>query len=159
MASFAYSAINAQGMETSGEITAPDLAGAREQLRLKGLLADSLREISGADGEGAGLKLGNNKVKAKSLQVFSRQFATMIEAGLNVVGSLVILEQQTDDPALAGVVRQLRSDVEGGLLLSEAMVKHPRVFSRLYVAMVEAGESAGILDIVLDRVAFQIEKQ
>ncbi|MDE3190663.1 MAG: type II secretion system F family protein [Acidobacteriota bacterium] len=159
MASFAYSAINAQGMETSGEITAPDLAGAREQLRLKGLLADSLREISGADGEGAGLKLGNNKVKAKSLQVFSRQFATMIEAGLNVVGSLVILEQQTDDPALAGVVRQLRSDVEGGLLLSEAMVKHPRVFSRLYVAMVEAGEAAGILDIVLDRVAFQIEKQ
>jgi len=159
MASFAYSAINAQGVETSGEIIAPDLAGAREQLRLKGLLADSLREISGAEGEGSGLKLGNNKVKPKSLQVFSRQFATMIEAGLNVVGSLVILEQQTDDPALAGVVKQLRSDVEGGLLLSEAMVKHPRVFSRLYVAMVEAGEAAGILDIVLDRVAFQIEKQ
>jgi type IV pilus assembly protein PilC len=61
--------------------------------------------------------------------------------------------------ALATVVKQLRSDVEGGLLLSEAMAKHPRVFSRLYVAMVEAGEAAGILDIVLDRVAFQIEKQ
>ncbi|MGH2972641.1 MAG: type II secretion system F family protein [Gaiellaceae bacterium] len=160
MGSFAYSAINAQGMEATGEITAPDLAGAREQLRLKGLLAESLREISGADGESSGLKLGGNtKVKPKSLQVFSRQFATMIEAGLNVVGSLVILEQQTDDPALAAVVRQLRSDVEGGLLLSEAMLRHPRVFSRLYVAMVEAGEAAGILDIVLDRVAFQIEKQ
>src|SRR5690242_7633703 len=83
----------------------------------------------------------------------------MIEAGLNVVGSLVILEEQTADPALATVVRQLRSDVEGGLLLSEAMLKHNRVFSRLYVAMVEAGEAAGILDIVLDRVAMQIEKQ
>src|SRR5437660_8795046 len=152
MASYAYSAINAQGAELTGEIVAPDLAGAREQLRLKGLLADSLREISGSDSGRTGSALGNKKVKPKSLQVFSRQFATMIEAGLNVVGSLVILEQQTDDPALAAVVKQLRSDVEGGLLLSEAMLKHPRVFSRLYVAMVEAGEAAGILDTVRERV-------
>jgi type IV pilus assembly protein PilC len=159
MASFSYSAINAQGAELTGEIIAPDLAGAREQLRLRGLLAESLREISGSGGEKiGGLKFGA-KVKPKSLQVFSRQFATMIEAGLNVVGSLVILEEQTDDPALAIVVKHLRTDVEGGLLLSEAMLKHPRTFSRLYVAMVEAGEAAGILDIVLDRVAFQIEKQ
>jgi type IV pilus assembly protein PilC len=161
MASYSYSAINAQGAELTGEIIAPDLAGAREQLRLKGLLAESLREISGS-GEGKASVLKTSfgaKVKPKSLQVFSRQFATMIEAGLNVVGSLVILEQQTDDPALAVVVKHLRTDVEGGLLLSEALLKHPRVFSRLYVAMVEAGEAAGILDIVLDRVAFQIVKQ
>jgi type IV pilus assembly protein PilC len=158
MASYAYSAINAQGMVLTGEVSAPDLAGAREQLRLRGLLAESLREVSGsAEGGGGGSR--GQKVKPKSLQVFSRQFATMIEAGLNVVGSLVILEQQTDDPALSGIVKQLRSDVEGGLLLSEAMAKYPRVFSRLYVSMVEAGEAAGILDIVLDRVAFQIEKQ
>ena len=83
----------------------------------------------------------------------------MIEAGLNVVGALVILEEQTDDQALAVVVDELRKDVEGGLLLSEAMARHPKVFSRLYISMVEAGEAAGILDIVLDRVAFQIEKQ
>jgi len=161
MASYSYSAINAQGAELTGEVIAPDLAGAREQLRLKGLLAESLREISGSgEGKAGGLKTSfGAKVKPKSLQVFSRQFATMIEAGLNVVGSLVILEEQTDDPALAVVVKQLRMDVEGGLLLSEALLKHPRVFSRLYVAMVEAGEAAGILDIVLDRVAFQIEKQ
>ena len=159
MASYAYLAINAHGSEITGEVNAPDLAGAREQLRLKGLLAESLREISGSDGEKSSFNFGKAKVKANSLQVFSRQFATMIEAGLNVVGSLVILEHQTDDAALAGVVKQLRSDVEGGLLLSEAMAKHPRVFSGLYVAMVEAGEAAGILDIVLDRVAFQIEKQ
>jgi type IV pilus assembly protein PilC len=161
MASYAYSAINAQGMELTGEISAPDVAGAREQLRLRGLLAQSLREIEGS-GSDREEKTGGGrqaKVKPKSLQVFSRQFATMIEAGLNVVGSLVILEEQTDDPALAGVVQQLRTDVEGGMLLSEAMAKHPRVFSRLYVSMVEAGEAAGILDVVLDRVAFQIEKQ
>ncbi len=159
MASYAYSAINAQGMELAGEISAPDLAGAREQLRLRGLLAESLREVGGHDNAESGSVARHHKVKPKSLQVFSRQFATMIEAGLNVVGALVILEQQTDDMGLAAVVKQLRGDVEGGLLLSEAMAKHPRVFTRLYVAMVEAGEAAGILDIVLDRVAFQIEKQ
>jgi type IV pilus assembly protein PilC len=158
VASFAYSAINAQGVELSGEITAADLNAAREQLRVKGLLAQSLKEIS----EGAGLggtTIGGKKVKAKSLQIFSRQFATMIEAGLNVVSALVILEEQTDDQALAAILVELRKDVEGGLLLSEAMAKHPKVFSRLYISMVEAGEAAGILDIVLDRVAFQIEKQ
>jgi len=158
VASFAYSAINAQGVELSGEISAADLNAAREQLRVKGLLAQSLKEMS----DGAGLAqttIGGKKVKAKSLQIFSRQFATMIEAGLNVVSALVILEDQTDDQALAAILVELRKDVEGGLLLSEAMAKHPKVFSRLYVSMVEAGEAAGILDIVLDRVAFQIEKQ
>src|SRR5205823_4015361 len=72
---------------------------------------------------------------------------------------LVILEQQTDDVYLAQIIRELRADVEGGLLLSQAMARHPKVFDRLYIAMVEAGEAAGILDQVLDRVAFQIEKQ
>ncbi len=159
MAAFAYSAINAQGMELSGEITAGDLAAAREQLRVKGLLAQSIKELDGGSGVGQTSITFGKAVKAKSLQIFSRQFATMIEAGLNVVGALVILEDQTSDQALAAVVNELRKDVEGGLLLSEAMARHPKVFSRLYISMVEAGEAAGILDIVLDRVAFQIEKQ
>jgi type IV pilus assembly protein PilC len=159
MASYAYSAINAQGVELSGEISASDLAGAREQLRQKGLLAQSIQELAEGGGVGQMTIGGGKKVKAKSLQIFSRQFATMIEAGLNVVGALVILESQTSDEALAAVILELRKDVEGGLLLSEAMARHPKVFSRLYISMVEAGEAAGILDIVLDRVAFQIEKQ
>jgi type IV pilus assembly protein PilC len=83
----------------------------------------------------------------------------MIEAGLNIVASLVILEDQTEDKKLAAIVSELRADVEGGQLLSEAMAHHPRVFSKLYISMVEAGEAAGILDVVLDRVAFQIEKE
>jgi hypothetical protein len=70
----------------------------------------------------------------------------------------VILEEQTDDEYFASVVKELRADVEGGLLLSQALGRHPKIFSRLYVSMVEAGEAAGILDQVLDRVAFQIEK-
>jgi type IV pilus assembly protein PilC len=159
MASFAYTAINAQGLELDGVINAADVGGAREQLRLRGLLAQSIAEVSEGAGIGSTSISFGKTVKAKSLQIFSRQFATMIEAGLNVVGALVILEEQTSDQALAEVVYQLRKDVEAGLLLSEAMARHPKVFSRLYVAMVEAGEAAGILDIVLDRVAFQIEKQ
>jgi type IV pilus assembly protein PilC len=158
MASFAYSAINAEGVELSGEVNASDLSGAREQLRIKGLLAQKIEELEeGATSEGVGGAF--KKVKPKTLQIFSRQFATMIEAGLNVVSALVILEEQTDDAYFATIVRAIRSDVEGGLLLSQAIGKHPKVFSRLYIAMVEAGEAAGILDIVLDRVAFQIEKE
>src|SRR6266545_1337069 len=156
MAAFAYSAINAQGLELSGEIHAPDPGAAQEQLRIRGLLARKLDELpaSGEDGVRSVFKA----IKPKSLQIFSRQFATMIEAGLNVVAALVILEEQTDDKYLAAIIKELRADVEGGLLLSQAMARHPKVFDRLFVSMVEAGEAAGILDTVLDRVAFQIEK-
>jgi type IV pilus assembly protein PilC len=157
MAAYSYSAINAQGLELSGSIHAPDREAAREQLRVRGLLAQNLVELP-ASGEES-VRTAFKKIKSKSLQVFSRQFATMIDAGLSVVAALVILEEQTEDKYLAGVVKELRADVEGGLLLSQALARHPKVFSRLYVAMVEAGEAAGILDTVLDRVAFQIEKE
>jgi type IV pilus assembly protein PilC len=158
MPAFAYNAINAQGLVSSGEIQAPDLVGAREALRASGLLAQTLDQIASGD-EASTKSRAFKKVKPKSLQIFSRQFATMIDAGLNVVTALVILEQQTDDDALAVVIDDLRGQVEGGALLSEAMATHPAVFSRLYVAMVEAGEAAGALDVVLDRVALQIEKE
>jgi type IV pilus assembly protein PilC len=156
MASYAYTAINASGLELDGQVHAPDLSAAREVLRQRGLVALSLEEQAASS---QGLAMAVKKIKPKSLQVFSRQFATMVEAGLNVVTALVILEEQTEDKKLARVVAELRADVEGGLLLSQAMARHPRVFSRLFVSMVEAGEAAGILDVVLDRVAFQIEKE
>jgi len=156
MAAYAFNAINAVGLESAGEIHAPDPNAAREQLRVRGLLATRLDELP-ASGEDTA-RTAFKKIKPKSLQVFSRQFATMIEAGLNVVSALVILEQQTDDKYLAAIIGELRADVEGGMLLSQAMARHPKVFNRLFVSMVEAGEAAGILDVVLDRVAFQIEK-
>jgi len=158
MAAFAYSAINAQGATLTGEIQAPDLSAAREQLRLRGLLPERIDQIAGGD-ETSEERVEVKKIKHKALQVFSRQFATMIEAGLSVVASLVILEEQTEDMNLAKVIAQVRSDVEGGMMLSEAMSQHPAVFNRLYCSMVEAGEAGGILDNVLDRVAIQIEKE
>ncbi len=157
MAAYAYNAINSLGVESLGEVHAPDPSSAREQLRVRGLLATELRELPSAGEESA--RTAFKKIKPKSLQIFSRQFATMIEAGLNVVSALVILEHQTDDKYLGAVIRELRADVEGGMLLSQAMARHPKVFNRLYVSMVEAGEAAGILDTVLDRVAYQIEKE
>jgi type IV pilus assembly protein PilC len=156
MASYGYTAINAAGLEHAGEINAPDSSAAREALRLRGLLPLKLEERAAASQT---LGMAVKKVKPKVLQIFSRQFATMIEAGLNVVSALVILEEQTEDANFAAVVSELRADVEGGLLLSQAMSRHPRIFSRLFISMVEAGEAAGILDTVLDRVALQIEKE
>src|SRR6187399_283532 len=160
MPQFAYNAINAQGNELSGEIHAADLSSARDVLLNGGLLAERIAEIkAGANTEKKKSGAFQKKVQPKSLQVFSRQFATMIEAGLSVVTALVILEEQTDDEALAVVIADVREQVETGALLSEAMSLHPDVFSRLYIAMVEAGEAAGVLDTVLDRVAIQIEKE
>ena len=113
MGSYAYTAINATGAELTGEINAPDVSAAREALRVRGLLAT---ELNAQDGEGKAAGVAVKKVKPKSLQIFSRQFATMIEAGLNVVTALVILEEQTEDKKLALVIAELRVDVEGGLL-------------------------------------------
>ncbi len=157
MAAYAYNAVNSVGLESAGEVHAPDLVAAREQLRVRGLMALRIDELPSAGEDSA--RTAFKKIKPKSLQIFSRQFATMIEAGLNVVSALVILEQQTDDRYLAQIIHELRADVEGGMLLSQAMSRHPKVFNRLFVSMVEAGEAAGILDTVLDRVAFQIEKE
>src|SRR3954447_25540552 len=157
MAAFAYDAINSQGLDISGVIHAPDMTAAREQLQMRGLLPHSLSERTAA-GEGRATA-AFKKVKPKALQIFARQFATMIAAGVSVVQALVTLEDQTDDKYLREVIADVRSEVEGGVILSKALAQHPKVFNRLFVAMVEAGESSGTLDTVLDRVATQIEKE
>jgi type IV pilus assembly protein PilC len=156
MTAYAYSAINAQGIELNGQLHASDLEAAKEQLRARGLLPRSMTELKNA---GIGRTNLFKAVKPKSLQIFSRQFATLIEAGVSLVQSLVILEEQTTDKNLAPVIAEVRADVEGGIILSRALGRHPRVFNKLYVAMVEAGEASGTLDTVLDRVAVQIEKE
>src|SRR6266508_243007 len=157
MAAYAYSAINAQGLELKGELHAQDLEAAKEALRSRGLLPRNLTEIRSGTAKSVGGLF--KSVDPKSLQIFSRQFATLIEAGVSIVQSLVILERQTQDKNLAAVIEEVRNDVESGVIISKALARPPRVFSRLYIAMVEAGEASGTLDIVLDRVAVQIEKE
>jgi type IV pilus assembly protein PilC len=101
----------------------------------------------------------SGRVKVKEVAVFSRQFATMINSGLTLLRSLQILSDQTDNPVLSGTIDTVRQDVENGASLSQALAKHPKVFSQLYVAMVKAGEAGGMLDQVLLQLSSTIEKQ
>jgi type IV pilus assembly protein PilC len=101
----------------------------------------------------------SGRVKLKDIAVFSRQFATMINSGLSLIRSLAILADQTENEELARVLGEVRLDVEKGVSLSAAISKHPKVFNRLYIAMVRSGEIGGVLDAVLMRLADTIEKQ
>ncbi len=98
-------------------------------------------------------------VDLKDLAVFSRQFATMVNSGLPILRALAILESQTESKPLATAVREVRLDVERGSSLSQALVKHPKAFSNLYVAMVRAGETGGVLDSVLLSLSDNIERE
>jgi type IV pilus assembly protein PilC len=101
---------------------------------------------------------GRKKVKAKDLSVFTRQFSVMIDAGLPLVQCLEILAQQQDNKYFQGILLQVRQDVEEGSTLAAAMARHPKVFDQLYSNMVEAGETGGILDLILQRLSTFIEK-
>ncbi len=124
-------------------------------LRKRKIIITSVREKSGQ------LKFnlpGKGRVTVKDIGVFTRQFATMINAGLPMVQCLDILAQQTEKEGLRTAVARVMSDVEGGSTLAEGLARHPKVFSNLYVNMVEAGEAGGILDIILARLATFLEK-
>jgi type IV pilus assembly protein PilC len=105
------------------------------------------------------LHLFRPKAKPKDLAVFSRQFATMINSGLSLLRALNILEEQTENKFLASVLVEVRQDVEKGSSLSQALGRHPKTFSRLYVSMVKAGETGGVLDSVLLQLSDTLEKQ
>ena len=154
MATFTYRARNRQGEILQDQVEGDDTMAVASQLRQQGLLVIDVKEKSVAQKD---LLEPFKKVKLADLVVFSRQFATMINAGLPIVRALYILSEQTENPKLKEVIVQVRKDVEAGLALSEALDKHPKVFSRLYVEMVRAGEIGGILDGVLLRLADQLE--
>ena len=160
MGAYTYVAIDETGKREAGQVNAADVAAARDVLRQKGLVALELNaEAEAQEKGGRTFNLFAKKVKPQALQVFSRQMATMIQAGVNIVTALSVLAEQTEDQHFADIIRNLRSDVEDGALLSQAMSRHSDTFSRMYISMVEAGEASGALDLVLDRVAYQIEKQ
>src|ERR671910_660760 len=155
MTLYTYRALDKQGeviedkWEGSGEMAVA------QELRQQGLMVIDVKEQSVANKD---ILAPFKGIRLADLVVFSRQLATMINAGLPIVRALYILSEQTENPKLVEVVVAVRKDVEAGLSLSEALEKHPKVFSRLYVEMVKAGEIGGILDGVLLRVADQLEK-
>ena len=155
MALYAYKALGKGGEILQDKLEGSDTMSVVSALRQRGLLVIDVKE------QGVGQKdllEPFKKVKLVDLVVFTRQFSTMINAGLPIVRALYVLSEQTENPKLKEVVVAVRKDIEAGLALSEALEKHPKVFSKLYVEMVRAGEIGGILDGVLLRVADQLEK-
>jgi type IV pilus assembly protein PilC len=155
VATYTYRVRNRQGEIWQDQMEAADTSGIVAELRQQGLLVIDVKEESLARRD---ILASFKKVKLSDLVVFSRQLATLINAGLPIVRSLHILSEQTGNQQLKNVVVQVRKDVEAGLSLSQALEKHPEVFSRLYVEMVKAGEIGGMLDGVLLRIADQLER-
>jgi type IV pilus assembly protein PilC len=157
MATFAYVGKTRQGAVKKGEVIAKTRDEAMEQLRKLNVGVTSLQEKALAQGLLANLT-GGGGVKDKDLVVFTRQFSTMINAGLPLVQCLDILSTQSENKFLGKAVGEIKGDVEGGSTFADALKKHPKVFDELYVNMVHAGEVGGLLDTILLRLAKHIEK-
>jgi type IV pilus assembly protein PilC len=155
MATYVFKAMDLAGVQAKGEVEAESKQAVAEQLKERGLVVVDIaakyrsKEIN--------LDLFS-RVNAKDLAVASRQLATMVTSGMSIMRALQVLETQTGSKPLKVAIAGVRHDVEAGLLLSDAMARHPKVFGPLYVAMVRAGETGGVLEECLMRVADQLEK-
>ncbi|AQT68521.1 General secretion pathway protein F [Anaerohalosphaera lusitana] len=163
MAKFKYEALDAKGKEVKAEIDALSSDEAISKLKNKGLFPTKVEAKGGSKKTqvkktGRQKKRRSGKVKTKQICQFSRQLSTLQDAGLAILRSLRILEQQQKPGTLKRVVGYLAEDIEGGATLSEAMAKHPKCFSELFVNMVAAGEVGGVLDVILSRLADFLEK-
>jgi type IV pilus assembly protein PilC len=155
MSTFAYKALDPTGSTVQGEIEAEDKVAVASQLRSRGLIVVDIDEQNQGSGD---LLERFKKVKADELTVATRQFSTMVSSGMSMLRALYVLEEQQENPKLKEAFSQVRKDVEAGLALSDALARHPDIFNELYVAMVAAGETGGILEETLHRVADQLEK-
>jgi type IV pilus assembly protein PilC len=157
MSVFAYRGRTASGVIT-GEVEADDRMSVVAQLRAKGVVATAVRERRARGSALVSWRSRRRRAKDKHLAVYTRQFSTMIDAGLPIVQCLTVLSEQSESRVLRQVTGTIARDVEGGSSLADAYRKHPRTFQELYVNMLQAGEAAGILDTVLQRLATYIEK-
>ncbi|MBN2561190.1 MAG: type II secretion system F family protein [Phycisphaerae bacterium] len=166
MPKFQFEAMNAAGQEVRDEVDAPTSDEAIAKIRAQGYFPTKVRQKGGgakktaqaagpAKRKSAG---GIGGVSTKQLTAFTRQLSTLMDAGLPIMRSLRILEQQQKPGVLRVALRYVADDVEGGATLSEAMARHPRVFDRLYSNMIAAGETGGVLDVILQRLAEFMEK-
>jgi len=154
---YAYRVRDRQGKLVTGTIWGDNDAAVLGRLKEMGYTP--VKVAKKREGMSMEINLRPGYVKPKFMAVFSRQFATMVNSGLPILRALSILGSQTESKTLAKVVTQVRMDVERGSSLSAAMAKHPKTFSNLYVAMIRAGETGGVLDQVLLRLADNMEKE
>jgi type IV pilus assembly protein PilC len=163
MPTFTYKGVKSDGGVVAAEITAADERAAARQLRSQGITVQSLAAKRAAAG---GFDLSNlpiigsfmGGVRSRDVSVFTRQFATMISAGLPLVQCLQALGQQAERKRFQEIIARVAADVEGGATLSEAMARHPKIFDELYVNLVHVGEIGGVLDSMLARLAIYMEK-
>ena len=179
MPKFNYIALDSRGQESTGVIDAPSSNDAVGQLRQAGYFPTSVIEEgkgkavakaakkiakapkggAPAKRKGGGIVLWEKKtVKGKILMIFTRQLATLIDAGLPLLRSLTVLAKQERDPALHKTINALADAVQSGSTFSESMAQHPLVFNKLYINMIKAGELGGVLELVLNRLAEFSEK-
>ncbi len=148
---FSWSGMDKKGNRVSGKSLAPDEGALRADLRRQGIAVSKIKKQSQA------FKAGG-KVKAEDIAVFSRQLATMLAAGIPLVQAFEIVGSGNDKPKMQKLILDIKSDVEGGTSLHEALAKHPLHFDDLFVNLVEAGEQAGALETLLDKIATYKEK-
>ncbi|HUU50201.1 MAG TPA: type II secretion system F family protein [Nitrospinota bacterium] len=156
MPSFKYVGKTRSGTVQEGEVEAKDRLAAAAILRRRNITVQSIKKKS----KGIEIKIPTlgKKIKDKDIVIFTRQFATMIDAGLPLVQCLDILGTQTDNKAFGKIINQIKENVESGATFNESLRKHPNVFSELYTNMVEAGETGGVLDTILNRLSAYMEK-
>jgi type IV pilus assembly protein PilC len=155
VATFVFKAVDLTGAPARGELEAPSKQEVADQLKARGLIVVDIA------GKSKDVNLNVSlfeRIKAQDLTVMTRQLATMVSSGMTLLRALYVLEAQTQSKKLCEVLVSVRKDVEAGLLLSDALARHPKVFSQLYVAMVHAGETGGVLEESLIRTADQLQK-
>ncbi|KAB2641160.1 MAG: type II secretion system F family protein [Verrucomicrobia bacterium] len=172
MANFQYSALDSKGEQTTGIVSATNEAEAIQKLRVQGLYPTQIIEEGKAKGaakarvstkskskSAAASKGGvGGRIKPKSLMIFTRQLATLIDSGLPLLRSLTVLGKQEPNPVLQATLAALADSVQSGATFSESLAQHPKIFNKLYVNMVKAGELGGVLEVVLNRLAEYQEK-
>jgi type IV pilus assembly protein PilC len=165
MPNFQYNAMDAKGELTSGTVDAPNESEALAKLRASGLYPTQIAEAGKGAKKGATKKgkaapkaKTGGRIKPKNLMIFTRQLATLIDSGLPLLRGLTVLGKQEPNPVLRTTISALGESVQGGSTFSESLAQHPRIFNKLYVNMVKAGELGGVLEVVLNRLAEYQEK-
>jgi type IV pilus assembly protein PilC len=156
MATFVFRAVDLAGVAARGEVDADTKQAVTDQLKARGLIVLDINAKKGS--KEISLEF-MERVKARDLTIMTRQLATMVTSGVTILRALYVLEEQTESKLLKRALVQIRKDVEAGLPLSDALARHPKIFSPLYIAMVRSGETGGMLESSLMRTADQLEKE
>src|SRR4051812_8381289 len=156
MATYVFKAMDLTGAKATGEVDADSKQVVADQLKQRGLIVLEIADKHSSKE----IKLSFlERIKATDLTIMTRQLSTMVSSGMTILRALYVLESQTESELLAETIVKVRKDVEAGLPLSDALERHPKVFNSLYVAMTRAGETGGVLDQALIRVADQLESE